>query len=159
MCVIIDACLAGEAFGKPPSADMRPVIDWIFKKNGHLVYGGQLATELERLGRARRLLLELLRSGRARLLPNAALAEEGEILRRTNLCRSNDVHVLSLARLSGARTLCTSDRNLQRDFKNQQLIAKPRGKVYTARNHASLLRHTTSCGRLQSRRQGKPKRT
>ena len=56
-----------------------------------------------------------------------------------DLCVSNDVHILALARAAGVRLLISLDRDLHRDFTNPQILRNPRGKVYQNRQHAKLL--------------------
>ena len=73
-------------------------------------------------------------------------AEESLVV-STGLCVSDDPHIIALARVSGARTLCSNDNNLHTDFKNQRLLSHPRGGVYQNANHGHLLRHTRSCPR------------
>lgn len=147
MCLIVDANLAGLVFGSPPHPDFVPVLDWLQQRDGCLVVGGHLADELGRLEKARRFVLQLLRAGIALQVPTAEVAREEAEVAATGFCESNDSHVVALARVSGARTLCTHDRALQRDFRNAQLIAKPRGSVYQRPAHGKLLRHTpSSCG-------------
>jgi len=48
---------------------------------------------------------------------------------------SNDLHVLALARVSGARLLYSEDRKLQRDF--TKIL---RGKVYSKVDHQHLFK-------------------
>lgn len=152
MCLIVDANLAAAVFASPPHSDFVPVLDWLEKRDGCVVYGGRLAAELIRIEKARRYLLNLVRAGRARLVPDGPISTEERTVTKTGLCRSNDVHVMALARISGARTLCTRDRDLQRDFRDSRLISDPRGSIYLRPEHSRLLRHTGSCGRLQRRR-------
>jgi hypothetical protein len=94
----------------------------------------------------------LLRAGHARRVPDEDVENEGAVVLKSRLCRSNDIHVIALARLSGARTLCTRDRYLERDFKNVRLVSKPKGSIYKGSSHARLLRHTSSCGLLKKGR-------
>ena len=47
------------------------------------------------------------------------------------VCKSNDLHVLALALVSGARLLYTNDTALIDDFGNRDIVARPRGKIYT----------------------------
>ncbi len=129
MCVIVDANLASLVFKTQPSNHYAPVITWLTKKDGLLVYGGQLARELGKVEVARRFLVTLQRAGRAKLIPDPELEKEESVVHATGLCQSNDAHVIALARVSGARTLCSRDAALHQDFKNAQLIAKPRGVV------------------------------
>jgi predicted nucleic acid-binding protein len=147
MCVIVDANLAGLIFGSPPHPDFIPVLDWLQQRDGCLVVGGHLAAELSRLEKARRFVVQLQRAGIVRQVPAAEVAREEAEVAGAGLCESNDSHVVALARVSGARTLCTHDKALQRDFRNPRLVTKPRGAIYQRAAHAKLLRHTpSSCG-------------
>lgn len=145
MCAIVDANMASRFFGDPVDEGLRPLWDWISKGRGVLVVGGQLFKELDRVGDARRVLREWERTGRARTAPHNKVEQETRRLKRANertkLYRSNDPHVIALARVSGARLLCTEDKNskLMRDFRNAKLVNKPRGKVYRNASHAHLL--------------------
>ncbi len=152
MCVIIDANLASTVFSSPPHPDFLPVLDWLQGKDGCLVVGGQLARELGRLYVARRFVVTLLRAGRARQVPDEEVTRHQEEVESTGLCRSNDPHVLGLACASGARTLCTHDRELQRDFRDPGLVSNPRGSIYQRSAHAKLLKHSSSCGYRTRRR-------
>lgn len=152
MCVIVDANLASRVFQEPAEADFAPVLNWILERGGELVFGGHLATELARIEKTRRYLLALLRAGRARRVSDASIVAEAAEVAATGRCQSNDQHVLALARASGARTLCTQDKALQQDFRDPRLISAPRGSIYQRKEHAALLRHTTSCGRLARQR-------
>jgi predicted nucleic acid-binding protein len=147
VCLIVDANLASTVFASPPHPDFAPVLDWLDKQDGRIVFGGRLAKELEKLEKARRYLRTLLQAGRAWRLLGESIDQEEAVVEGTGLCRSNDPHVIALARISGARTLCTNDRNLERDFKNLQLVSNPKGSIYKRRTHARLLRHTRSCRR------------
>jgi predicted nucleic acid-binding protein len=144
VCLIVDANLAGAIFKASPDPELAPVIDWL-RKDGRLVFGGLLRAELMRLVTLRGLLVELQRQGKALRIPDADVAREETAVLATGHCVSNDGHVVALARVSGARTLCTHDRDLQTDFRNPRLVSKPRGSIYQRRNHARLLRHTSSC--------------
>ena len=147
MCLIVDANLVGLVFGSPPHPDFVPVLDWLQHRNGRLVTGGHLTAELSRMEKARRFVVQLQRAGIVRQVPAGDVTREEAAVEATGLCESNDSHVVALARVSGARTLCTHDRALQRDFCNPQLLGKPRGKVYQRPEHEKLLRHTpSSCG-------------
>lgn len=148
MCVIVDASVASLVFRDPPDADFQAVFDWLSHRgaNGCVVYGGSLAAELACVAGARRYLRALQQAGRARHIPDSAALPEEECVVRCGLCKSNDPHVVALARVSGARTLCSRDTDLHRDFKNPALVSRPRGCVYQTAEHRHLLRHTTSCG-------------
>jgi hypothetical protein len=147
VCVVVAANLASIIFRVPPDNDFIPVLEWFTQKGGCLVYGGKLADELWRIESARRFVRVLQQAGRAILIEKAKLEIEEMNLSRAKLCQSNDLHVIALARVSGARTLCSHDTVLHKDFKNPRLISKPRGSVYQNARHKRLLRHTSSCQR------------
>ena len=151
MCLIVDANLAPSVFGVPTDREFVPITEWLTskKKDGKLVVGGLLATELDKISSARRFVRALQQAGRARLIPDHAATEEARRIRIG--CVSNDAHIIALARISGARILCSYDKPLQQDFGNVRLISSPRGRVYQRREHASLLReygHTSACRKI-----------
>jgi len=148
LCIIIDANVAGRVFVQHPDGDAAPVLSWLTseKRDGRLVYGGRLCAELERTS-ARRFLAALVRAGRAVRVADEDVHREEGLVARTGRCKSDDQHVIALARLSGARTLYSLDRSLQADFKNPALVCDPRGCIYTKAAHRRLLRHTSSCSR------------
>ena len=149
MCVIVDASVACLVFRRDPDSDFLPVFHWLHdaSRDGCLVFGGELARELRRVQGARGYLRQLNQAGRAQRIPDADVDAEEQRVAGTGFCCSDDPHVVALALVSGARTLCSHDRNLQRDFTNRDLISDPRGKVYQRPTHVHLLRHTSSCGR------------
>ena len=148
MCVIVDANMASAVFSRPPADEVKPVVTWLLKGKGVLIHGGKLTSELSRLSQARKTLVELRRSGKA-----IDVEAENPSLFATEVawckarCRSNDPHVIAIARLSGARTLVTNDSRAMEDFKNTNLVAKPGGKIYQREEHAALLAHTRGCRR------------
>jgi len=144
MCVIIDASVASLVFPKPPAKahpDYQPLLQWLYKKDGILVFGGENARELNRVGAAARALIELKRATRAKEIQGV----DEEQKRIEHLCVSDDPHVIALARKSGARTLCSDDEGLHKDFKNRNLISNPNGVIYQNAGHRKLLRHTPGC--------------
>jgi hypothetical protein len=145
LCVIIDTCVAGHVFSVPREADYVPLWHWLEKKDGKLVYGGHLARELGRSGKTVRLLAELKRSGRALECCRQDVDKHERAVRKLGLCRSNDPHVIALARVSGARILCTNDADLQTDFKDQRLLSSPRGQIYKKASHKAILKHNGIC--------------
>ena len=151
MCLILDANLASRAFGVPTHEDFLAIIDWLTsdKKDGKLVVGGQLATELNKVTAARRFVRALQQAGRARLIPEQEANTEAAKIQGS--CLSNDAHVIALARVSGARILCARDKRLHQDFGNPILISNPKGHVYQTQQHVLLLSkfgHTVACRRI-----------
>lgn len=72
------------------------------------------------------------------------VATETTKLKQSGLCKSDDAHILALARISRARILYSYDRALHRDFKNRALI-HPKGQIYQTAAHVSLLDNAPSC--------------
>lgn len=147
MCLIVDANRASLVFAQLVTTDFVPIRDWLTspKKDGQLIVGGHLETELNKINGARRFILALQRAGRARFIPRSTVIAEEAIVVAMGSCQSNDSHVIALARVSGARVLCSEDGALWTDFKNQKLISNPRGRIYRTAQHARLLCHTKAC--------------
>lgn len=144
MCLIVDANSAERLLVKE-----RAVIDWLLGPVGEprLVAAGKLRSELAILNDVRRVLVQLERAGRLRVVDEAQLRKCEKDLADRKVCRSNDGHVIALAIVSGARTLATLDETLAKDFRDASLINKPRGSIFkTSEAHSHLLRHTPSCG-------------
>lgn len=146
MCIIVDANRLGGLLSDPADADAAPVRAWL-ERGGRIVYstGGAFAREVR--GRMRDRLLTYARAGKAEYVPADQLADDERTLTTRRDRRSDDPHVLALARKAGVRLLYTGDRNLMADFKNKALIDRPRGRVYTGAANAGLLTATACAGR------------
>ena len=109
---------------------------------------GRLKSELVKIQNVRAYLVALEQAGKLRSsFGEDALHEKETLLRKSRVCVSNDLHVLALAIVSGARTIATADASLAKDIRNKKIIDKPRGSIYRRPNsHSHLLRHTSSCG-------------
>ena len=138
MCAIVDANVAYEVFGseRPPAG--RRFFDWLSSPRGQLVIGGQLREELARDRRFFQWLRSALRNGRARSVIDEAVDDHATGLLRRGVCKSNNPHVLALALVSGARLLYTNDAALIEDFGNPEIVARPRGKIYTTARNANV---------------------
>jgi hypothetical protein len=146
MCVIIDACVRDLVFATPPSTAAVPVLKWIEEGDGRMAYGGtKLCNELFRSVSASRRIKAWKQAGRAMQFRNSVVDAEESVVRAMNVASSNDVHILALARVSGARVLFSSDGNLHADFKNPAILNKPRGTIYQTKHHSKLLKHEASC--------------
>lgn len=139
MCLIIDANLIHSVF-PTPTADFEPIYSAVFKGAGRLVYGGHLGDEYQQSRKLWRFVLTLDRAGRAHQAPRDAVDHETQSLIQAGACCSDDPHVVALARVTGARLLCSLDGNLGTDFRNPQLISGPRGHVYKDTSHRHLIR-------------------
>ena len=152
MCAIIDASVAGEVFGSDSCPASERFFDWISKGKGRVVAGGKLLKELEKVSGFREWSQNALLAGKMRIANETEVKSRTERLRMEGECRSNDLHIIALSQVSGARLLYSVDLDLHRDFTNKTLIAKPRGKVYSTHNdknftheHANVLRMKNLC--------------
>jgi len=149
VCLIVDQGIAARVLHAVGDPDYGPVREALFDPDhpARLVYGGQLAREYRGSEQTIQALVELTRRNKARLIGDAQLERHESQLTRSGQCRSNDIGILALALASGARLLCSPDRDLQADFTNKRLIDAPRGKVYQSASHKSLLRRPCRPGR------------
>jgi hypothetical protein len=144
MFIIIDANTAHEMASSPAHGDAVPVLKWLTTQKGSLALGGRLTVELYRTP-LKSLLVELARSGTAKIYPNDAIRAEESRLLVTNQCSSNDLHVIASAVVSGTRLLYSRDQRLQADFRSPNIINNPRGHVYSSADHEHLLRDASAC--------------
>jgi hypothetical protein len=110
------------------------------RPNPVLVYGGHLTVEYRRNNTLTRILRELDRAGRAEAASDIDVDAEAGRLRDGGTLNSDDPHILALARVSGARLLCSEDKALRGDFKNKAIL-DPRGKLYSKASHRRVLTH------------------
>jgi len=139
VCVIIDTQLLHQVF-RNVHPNYSDVNRFLSQNKIQLVYGGKLKREYVRLGWFRRLLLRLDQQGSARKVDDVKVDSESVQVSNKGLCISNDPHIVALARISGARILCSMDIDLIEDFGNKELIDDPRGKFYKNSSHNHLLR-------------------
>ena len=162
MCVIIDNSVRDEVFKPIDSKQRAPAREFfrcINKRNFPVVAGGKLlAKELSESSNFRKWWQQAVLSGRGRKVPDDSIEREVVNLQHEGEHLSNDLHILALARVSGARLLYTNDRKLQQDFKNKQLISNPPGRIYTTLDekyrqlrpsHKRLLGRTDLCRKLR----------
>ena len=154
MCIIVDANRLGDFPSDPVKPDSAPIRRWLDRGGGRLVYstGAAFAREIGKRDK----LLAYVRAGKASVVPADGFAEDEQALRSRADLRSDDPHVLALARATGVRVLYTSDRSLMDDFKRKDLIDRPRGTVYSGAANADFLARAT-CG-LTDWRRGRSRR-
>ena len=146
MCIIIDTNKINNFLTDRFAPDAKPIDKWISSKKGFMVYSasGKLGEEL---GFAKTRLRDYSREGRAILINSSLIESEQKKLKKADKHRSNDVHILALAKASGARLLYTADVALMDDFKNGEIINNPRGKIYSGARHKNLLRQNICSAR------------
>ena len=164
MCTIIDNDVVHQLFGVNPTEAGVYFLRWLTRRNGGIVVaGGRLFRELAQNPNFLRFFTDRLQAGRARRIADIDVNIAEEVIRAQAICRSNDVHILALARVSGARLLFTNDGALKQDFTNPDIIAGTLGRVYSTnrgrqtrryapqevqhvtRAHQDVLRRTDLC--------------
>ena len=135
MCAIVDNNVRDQVFGDNRPSAGEFFYEWLQERGGRLVVGGELLRELSGYGKFVQWLYEERRTERARIIPDVEVDAETDNLRARRVCRSDDEHILALARVSDVRLLFTNDDALQNDLTDPAIINNPRGKIYTTRVH------------------------
>ena len=138
MCAILD--VAGEVFATDRSPPAEQFFDWLETPRARLVVGGKLREELFGNRKFEIWAKEGLLSGRVISFPDQTVERETTAVSASRLCKSDDSHVIALARVSRARLLYSHDRNLHADFTNPRLVSNPRGRVYPLRESKNATR-------------------
>ena len=129
-CAILDANCLGEVFGREESEAGREFRRWVSEGNGRLVSGGKLHRELRGSTAFKKWAEYAVRSPQLRVYRDRVLDPDvAELEHRADIL-SNDRHVLSLARVSGARLLYTRDKALRREFADPSIVSRPVGQLY-----------------------------
>ncbi|MDE0458888.1 MAG: hypothetical protein OXI15_16455 [Chromatiales bacterium] len=144
MCIIVDTSRMGDFLADPPGDDAAPIRRWLDTGSGSVVYStaGKFADEIR--GHARQRLLRYSQAGKAKFVPEDRFIDDQNTLE--GQIRSDDPHVLALARATGVRLLYTGDADLIADFKDKAFLDKPRGKIYSGAANANLLTRS-ACAR------------
>ena len=154
MCAIIDSNIVHEIFGESRPEAGKKFLNWIESGKVQLVVGGTLFQELKGASQNfRKWTKSAFSTGKIILENGERVMEREKELQETKVCSSNDLHIIALAQLSGARLLYSNDKKLQQDFKNRQLINNPRGKIYSTNDgreafssgHKNLLSRRDLC--------------
>ena len=146
MCAIVDTNVVHEVFGRQPTDAGEGFFRWLNSGKGKLVVGGKLKEELmgKKSKKGEKLKKEVKGVSEFRVwaaqnnlsgkLINAdenRVDQETEKVRRSGGLKSDDPHIIALARVSDARLLFSNDRKLHEDFKNRNFIDEPPGKIYS----------------------------
>ena len=139
MCLIVDINVAHDVLKPDGSDNYAPIRIALMNRKATLIYGGKLAEEYITNGAINKLILAFDRAGIAKRYPAHEVNSETETVITLGLCKSNDEHIIALARVSRARVLCTNDEMLRTDFRNPRLISNPRGSIFSNKQHKHIL--------------------
>ena len=135
MCLILDTNMFGGFTSN--HEDMRPIHNWLEKKNGKIVYTkhGKYAQEIDGDAKMARYLQDDIRGGseNTKLIAKEKIMEAAKELKGVHM-QSNDRHILALAKAAGVTLLVSRDKNLHTDFK--RIIG---GTIYQNMDHKHLL--------------------
>lgn len=148
MCLIIDINIFHKVLKTDP--EFKPICTRLKRSTIELAYGGKLAEEYFKDNDIKRYLVKLDQAGVAKKYNKKDVNDETAHVKAMKSCVSDDEHIIALARISGARILCSRDTALQKDFQNKKLIDNPRGSIYKRANHEHLLEKCSKCLRNRS---------
>ncbi len=143
MCAIIDNDVNHQVFGGNPTAPGLYFREWLSRQNGGIIVaGGRLFRELVQNPNFQRFFEARQQAGRAIRVPDT-IVDAAEVELQSLETRSNDKHVLALARVSGARLLFTNDGALKQDFTNPDIMGGVSGRIYTTDRGRRTRRYAT----------------
>lgn len=140
MCAIVDANVVGDVFGvnrTPVGADF---LDWLETPRARLAVGGKLLDELAKHASFVKWAETAIADGRVRRVHRKEVETAEARLPKAQI-RSDDPHVIALARISGARILYSKDGDLCDDFRNSGLVPRPQGRILPRGESANARRH------------------
>ncbi|MCY4223365.1 MAG: PIN domain-containing protein [Bacteroidetes bacterium] len=154
MCAILDANVVHEVFKNGEDDAGKQFFRWINGGLGRLVIGGRLTDELSHASvNFRQWAKTAIKRGIIRTVRIDQIHQTEKDLIAGGNTQSNDIHIIALARVSGARLLFSNDTALHKDFRNKDLIDQPRGKVFSTlkskqftKAHKYLLENRNLCG-------------
>jgi len=122
MCAILDTNAVPDVFGKNRTPAGKQFFNWIDKPKPRfgLATGGKLHEELVQHTKFELWVEQAIFDGRVKVFKRALSDVGGAIT-----CKSNDEHVIALARVSKARVLYSHDSDLCQDFKNSEIVPTP----------------------------------
>lgn len=142
MCIIVDTNVLGPVFNiyNKDHEEFSPILSWIFKGNGKIVFGGTRYTE--EIGKYLPLFVELKKINKA-IHVNACLVDEKEqmvheMIKDKNF---NDQHLVSLLITSGCKLICSADKSAYPFFTHKDFFnsAKTKPRIYSGKKNKELL--------------------
>ena len=155
MCIVIDANTFSKVFNVKDSShsEFEPVLDWIEKGKGKLVFGG--STYINEIGvRQRRILLEYKKQGKVVTLDKSLVDSEEGVVKKLHTHKDfDDPHMVAIFRVSRCLLFCSGDKRANRFIKNQVKNvdlysgkAKP-PKIYSNRKFGSPMLCDSNIGK------------
>ena len=148
MCIVVDVNCLPAMLNKRDAAhaEFKPVLNWIQRGKGKLVYGGsKYLQELGCLTRCLKVVTILEKQNKTVHVSNQEVDyEQSKIDRLCSHSKFDDSHLVAIILVSRCRLLCSLDKNSHPFVKKKQFYAgkhppvkKP--KIYSNQKHVGLL--------------------
>lgn len=146
MCLVIDTCCLVKVFDprNKQHDNFVPVWEWINHGRGRMIYGGtKYLAELRRVTTVLRLITELSRRGRVKILSRAGVDTIAqEVKEQVDDGNFDDEHLVAIVIVSRCHVVCTDDRRAMPYLKRKELYKDhdmKRPKIYQRkRTHEHL---------------------
>lgn len=132
MCAIVDASGANDVFGKNRPEIGIAFFEWI-EAHGRIFTGGKLTMEIGVLcPRFLKWAEEAERTRKLVKISRSKIDTEANAISKRRGLRSDDAHILAIARVGEARLLYSNDKSLLEDFVDSRFIRRPKGDTMTS---------------------------
>lgn len=155
MCIVIDINVLAAVFDSSVSNhnEFKPVLDWIMRGKGKIVYGGRkYKQELKGASKYFSILSELQRKGKVHIIDDNAV--DTEQLRVTSISSHpdfDDPHIVAIFCVSRCMLFCSQDRRSFPYIKNKSFypVGRKPPKIYRSSRNINLLQnkhYLAACG-------------
>lgn len=143
MCIVIDVNVMPSVFDKQNvyHEDFLPVLNWIYKGKGVVIYGGSKYLK-EIPGKYLPILLQLNKARKAKYIPSAkvdsATQKVSQLISHKDF---DDQHIVGLLKASGCKLICSLDARAYPYFRHNLFFtpARNKPKIYSSNRNAQLL--------------------
>lgn len=147
MCVVVDSDCLSRVFntGNSQHPEFEPLLKWILKKEGKLVYGGsKYERELHRTGNILKIIVQLRIAGKVVIADTKSIDQlENDIRAKVKGMNFNDHHLAAIVFHTGCKIVCTKDQGAMDLLRMNNPKIRPKGvakpKIYKSKRQSSLL--------------------
>ncbi|MBU2494676.1 MAG: hypothetical protein KJ571_18800 [Bacteroidetes bacterium] len=123
--------------------EFKPILDWVIKGNGNIVYGGtKYFNELKNSLKYLKIFIELKKIKKVIKVDDKSVDDlSRKILSDCNEKKLNDEHIIAIVILSKCRIVCTQDKSSFPFLKNKKFYQNgvKRPSLYTSSKNSNLL--------------------
>ena len=144
MCIVIDTCTFDTVFNPDAKTHLNfePVLKWILKGNGKLVFGGTVySEEIKQSPNRIGLVVELRKKRKVIDIEDTTIDElSGKISKKITDSDFDDPHIIALISISKSKLVCSIDKRAYPYFKNRNLYPNRRVPIiYSSIKHSKHL--------------------